>query len=58
MMESKINKKFGKKERNYQKTIQELNRQHADDLRKVLIMLLRLYISNCTRKVWRHFFVR
>ena len=35
MMESKINKKFGKKERNYQKTIHVLNRQHADDLRKL-----------------------
>lgn len=34
-MEVKINKKFGKKERSYQKTINELNRQHADDLRKL-----------------------
>jgi hypothetical protein len=44
-MESKINKKFGKKERNYQKTIHELNRQHADDLRKVLIMLQKSYLK-------------
>ena len=46
-MEGKVHRKFGKKEKNYQKTIQELNRQHADDLRKVMISF----------KSYKHFIV-
>lgn len=34
-MENKMDKKFGKKERNYQRQIQDLTKQHAEDLRKV-----------------------
>lgn len=32
-----MEKKFGKKERNYQRQIQGLTKQHAEDLRKVNI---------------------